>query len=101
MAVDDFADACVFVLKHYSEAEIINIGTGKDITISEFARCVADVVGYEGEIEFDHGRPDGMPRKLLDVSKLARLGWQSKISLREGLIHSYRDFIATAGNRRH
>jgi GDP-L-fucose synthase len=100
MAVDDFADACAFVLKHYSEAEIINIGTGKDITISEFAHCVADVVGYQGRIEFDHDRPDGMPCKLLDVSKLARLGWQSKISLRDGLIDSYRDFIGTGSNRR-
>jgi GDP-L-fucose synthase len=101
MAVDDFADACVFVLKHYSEEEIINIGTGKDITITEFARCVADVVGYEGTIEFDHDRPDGMPRKLLDVSKLTRLGWQSKTSLRDGLIHSYRNFVATGGTRSH
>jgi GDP-L-fucose synthase len=100
MAVDDFADACVFVLKHYSEVEMINIGTGKDITIREFAACVADVVGYEGKILFDHTRPDGMPQKLLDVSKLTGLGWQSKTSLREGLVHSYRDFVATGGMRR-
>jgi GDP-L-fucose synthase len=100
MAVDDLADACVFVLKHYSDAEIVNIGTGHDITIREFAACVADVVGYEGEIVFDPARPDGMPRKLLDVSKMASLGWRARISLRDGLLDSYREFVATGGARR-
>ena len=97
MAVDDLADACVFVMKHYSDAEMINIGTGKDITIKEFAACVADVVGYEGEIAFDPTRPDGVPQKLLDVSKLGKLGWRAKTPLRDGLRHAYRDFVAGGG----
>ena len=97
MAVDDLADACVFVMKHYSDAEMINIGTGKDITIKEFAACVADVVGYGGEIVFDPTRPDGVPQKLLDVSKLGKLGWRAKTLLRDGLRHAYRDFVASGG----
>ena len=97
MAVDDLADACVFVMKHYSDAEMINIGTGKDITIKEFAACVADIVGYEGEIAFDSTRPDGVPQKLLDVSKLGKLGWRAKTPLRDGLRHAYRDFVAGGG----
>jgi GDP-L-fucose synthase len=97
MAVDDLADACVFVLKHYSGPEMINIGTGRDITIREFASCVADVVGYEGDIVFDHTRPDGMPQKLLDVSKLTALGWRAGTSLRDGLVAAYGDFVKTCG----
>ena len=99
MAVDDLADACVFVMKHYSDAEMINIGTGRDVTIKEFATYVADVVGYKGRIVFDRSRPDGMPQKLLDVSKLSRLGWQAKTSLRDGLARTYQDFVATAAAR--
>jgi GDP-L-fucose synthase len=93
MSVDDLADACVFVLKHYSADEFINIGTGRDITIGEFSAIVADVVGYKGNIEFDTSRPDGAPQKLLDVSKLARLGWRAKTDLREGLSAAYADFL--------
>jgi GDP-L-fucose synthase len=100
MAVDDLADACVFVMKHYSDAEMINAGTGTDITIKEFAACIADVVGYDGEIAFDHTRPDGTPQKLLDVSRLRALGWRAQTSLRDGLVRAYEDFIATGGNRR-
>jgi GDP-L-fucose synthase len=97
LAVDDLADACVFVMKHYSASEFLNVGTGHDITISEFARLVADVVGYEGSLVFDTSRPDGAPQKLLDVSKLARLGWRAKISLREGIAAAYSDFLAGGG----
>jgi GDP-L-fucose synthase len=97
LAVDDLADGCVFVLKHYSAQEMINIGTGEDVTIAEFAACVADVVGYEGEIVFDRTRPDGMPQKLLDVSKLTRLGWQARTPLRDGLAQAYRAFVADGG----
>jgi GDP-L-fucose synthase len=96
LAVDDLADACVFVMKHYSDEHIINIGTGSDLTIEEFAGCVADVVGYAGEIVFDHTRPDGAPQKLLDVTRLAGLGWRARTSLRDGLRLAYRDFIANA-----
>jgi len=94
LSVDDLADACIFVMQSWSAPGFINIGTGKDITIAEFARLVADVVGYRGRIEFDPSRPDGTPRKLLDVSKLTALGWTAKTSLREGLAATYADFLA-------
>lgn len=77
-----------------ADEPIINIATGSDITIREFAACVAEVVGYQGEIVFDPARPDRAPRKLLDVSRLATLGWQARTSLRDGLAQAYRDFIA-------
>jgi GDP-L-fucose synthase len=91
--VDDFADACVFVLKNYSAAELVNIGVGQDITVAEFAQMVADVVGYRGEIAYDTSKPDGTPRKLVDVSRLSALGWKAKMSLREGLGKAYADFL--------
>jgi GDP-L-fucose synthase len=97
LAVDDLADACIFVLKHYSGSETLNVGTGHDMTISEFARLVADVVGYGGRLVFDTSRPDGAPRKLLDVSKLTGLGWRAKTSLREGIAAAYSDFLAGGG----
>jgi len=74
LAVDDLADACVFVLKNYSGHQFLNVGTGQDLTIADFAKLVADVVGYAGDIEFDTSRPDGAPQKLLDMSQLAQLG---------------------------
>src|SRR5215831_17847115 len=83
--VDDFADACVFVLKNYSSSQFLNIGTGEDITIAEFAQTVAEVVGFRGQIVYDTSRPDGTPRKLVDVSRLSTMGWKAKVSLREGL----------------
>jgi GDP-L-fucose synthase len=94
LAADDLADACVFVMKHYSGDGFLNIGTGEDVTIAEFARLIAEVVGYRGEIVFDTSRPDGTPRKLLDVSKLAALGWQAKTPLRDGLKVAYADFCS-------
>jgi len=87
--VDDMADACVHLMKTYSGAELINIGTGEDITIAEFARVVAEIVGYSGEISFDTSRPDGTPRKLLDVGRLAKLGWRATTSLEDGLRRAY------------
>jgi GDP-L-fucose synthase len=99
LAVDDLADACVFVLRHYSGSKFLNVGTGKDTTIAEFAQLVADVVGYRGKFIFDASRPDGAPQKLLDVSELARLGWCAKIPLREGIAAAYADFLATVGHR--
>lgn len=92
MAVDDLADACVFALKHYSGDRFLNVGTGRDVTIAEFATLVADVVGYGGDIVFDTSRPDGTPQKLLDVSALAKLGWTARIPLRQGLAAAYEDF---------
>jgi GDP-L-fucose synthase len=99
LAVNDLADACVFVMKHYSSDEFVNVGTGEDITIADFARLVAEVVGYAGELSFDTSRADGAPRKLLDVSKLAALGWHARTPLREGLAATYADFLAGGGRR--
>ena len=92
--VDDLADACVFVLKHYSDAPPLNVGTGEDVTIAEFARHVADVVGFSGGFEFDTSKPDGTPRKRLDVSRLRTLGWCAETPLHQGLVKSYSDFLA-------
>ncbi len=94
LSVDDLADACVFVMKHYSGESFLNVGTGEDISIGEFAKIVSDTVGYAGTITFDRSRPDGTPRKLLDVSKLSALGWTAKIPLRDGLKTAYADFLA-------
>src|SRR3954462_12916009 len=93
--VDDMADACVHLMKTYSSAELVNIGTGEDITIAEFARVVAEIVGYSGEIDFDSSRPDGTPRKLLDVSRLAKLGWRATTPLQDGLRRAYHAYVST------
>ena len=93
LAVDDVADACVFALKHYSDDQFLNVGTGRDVTIADFANLVADVVGYAGEIVFDTSRPDGAPQKLLDVSRLTQLGWMARTELRAGIAAAYRDFL--------
>jgi len=98
--VDDLADACVFVLKNYSDSGFLNVGTGTDVTIADFARLVADVVGFRGELAFDPTRPDGTPRKLLDVSRLTALGWRAGTDLRSGLATAYRDFLAGGGRDR-
>jgi GDP-L-fucose synthase len=91
---DDLADACIHLMKNYSSGELINIGTGEDITIAEFARLVAAVVGYTGNINFDPSRPDGTPRKLLDVSRLAKLGWRARTSLEEGIRLAYQAYLS-------
>jgi GDP-L-fucose synthase len=93
LAVDDLADACVFLMKHYSDVGFLNVGSGEEISIADFARLVAEVVGYRGQILFDPSRPDGMPRKLLDISKLTALGWRAKIPLPDGLRQMYTDFL--------
>ena len=94
---EDAADACIFVMKHYSQPGFLNIGTGNDVTIREFAELVAEVVGYTGTIVYDASRPDGTPQKLLDVSKIRELGWTAKTSLRDGLSRAYADFLETGG----
>jgi GDP-L-fucose synthase len=94
LAADDLADACVFTMKCYSDLEFLNVGTGKDLTIAEFARLVADIVGFRGKMDFDTTRPDGPTRKLLDVSRINALGWRATTPLREGLQHMYADFLA-------
>jgi GDP-L-fucose synthase len=95
--VDEMADACVFALKHFTGADILNIGTGEDIAISEFAALVAGVVGYEGRITYDASRPDGTPRKLVDVTRMKALGWQAQLPLREGLRLAYESYRASLG----
>jgi GDP-L-fucose synthase len=91
--VDDMADACVYLMERYDRGTFLNIGTGKDITIADFAELVKKIVGYEGKIVYDTNKPDGTPRKLLDVSKLHNLGWKEKYSLEEGLRLSYEDYL--------
>lgn len=90
---DDLADACYYLMQNYDEANLINIGTGKDITIKDLAYLIKSIVGYEGEIKFDTSKPDGTPRKLMDVSKLHNRGWQHKVELEEGIRLAYQDFI--------
>ncbi len=91
--VDDLADACVFLMRNYESPEPINVGVGDDITILELAELVRDVVGFTGRIVLDPTKPDGTPRKLLDVGKLTRLGWTASIPLREGVTSTYRWFL--------
>jgi GDP-L-fucose synthase len=90
---EDLADAVAFLIEHYDSPEIINVGCGRDVTIRELAELVCDVVGFTGKLEFDNTRPDGTPRKLLDVSKLTKHGWQAKIPLREGIESTYEWFL--------
>jgi GDP-L-fucose synthase len=91
--VDDLADACLFVMNHYDESEIINIGVGKEISIRELGEVIKEIVGFRGEIRYDISKPDGTPRKLLDVSRLESLGWRSRISLREGIERTYQWYV--------
>ena len=98
--VDDLADACVFLLENYDSPEIVNIGCGEDVTIRELALTVCEVVGYTGELVFDPSKPDGTPRKLLDMRKLFSLGWKPKISLRSGIRNAYEWFLESANQTR-
>lgn len=93
MYVDDLADLCVFLMNNYSGSETVNAGTGKELTIKELTELVAKVVGYEGEILWDPSKPNGTPRKLLDVSKAAGLGWNYKTELEDGIRLTYKDFL--------
>jgi GDP-L-fucose synthase len=94
---EDAADACIFIMKYYSGLEFLNVGTGTDLTVREFAELIAEIVGYNGKIVFDTSQPDGAPQKLLDVSKITQLGWTANTPLRDGLAHAYADFLATGG----
>lgn len=93
--VDDLADACYFLMQQYDEPGFINIGVGEDITIKELALMIKDIVGYEGRIEHDLTKPDGTPRKWMDISKLQSLGWKARIGLKDGISEVYRSFITT------
>jgi GDP-L-fucose synthase len=98
--VDDLADALVMLMQRYSDEVPINVGCGSDVSIAELARLVGEVVGFSGKLVFDTSKPDGTPRKLLDVSKLSALGWAPKIGLREGIAGTYQWFLEHAAERR-
>jgi GDP-L-fucose synthase len=93
--VDDIADACVFLMTHEIGDGIYNVGTGSDVTIRELAETVMEVVGFKGQIRFDSGKPDGTPRKLLDVSRLKNMGWQASTGLRDGIELAYKSYLST------
>jgi len=97
--VDDLAAACLLLLEKYDSPEIINIGRGEDVTVRELARLICDVVGFDGELVWDKTKPDGTPRKLLDVTKIRGLGWQPTIQLGEGIAQTYRWFLANEAMR--
>jgi GDP-L-fucose synthase len=97
---DDLADACVFLLEHYDQPDLINVGCGEDVTIRELAETVCDVLGFEGTLEFDPTKPDGTPRKLLDIQKIKSLGWSPKIPLRDGIADAYDWFIKNQSTAR-
>ena len=91
--VDDLADACFYLLQNYNEKELVNVGSGEDVSIKELALLIKDIVGFDGELTHDLSKPDGTPRKLMDVSKLEKVGWRSQIGLREGIEHTYKLYI--------
>lgn len=95
---EDMADACIYLMETYEGSDFFNIGTGKEITIRGLAEMIKEVVGYEGKLVFDAGKPDGTPRKLLDVSKLEKAGWRYKVELREGIEKAYKWFVRSCFN---
>ena len=98
--VDDLAQACLFLMAGYDSPEIINVGTGKDISIADLARVIGDTVGYSGPVQFDASRPDGTPRKLLDVTRLTKLGWRAQIDLTDGIRQTYEWYLRHAASAR-
>lgn len=98
MHIDDLADALVFLLKNYDENQHINVGTGEEVTIAELAKLIGDVVGFEGELRFDTSKPDGTPRKVMDCSRLASLGWRPRYDLATGLKQTYEWYCGALGN---
>lgn len=99
--VDDLANAVLFLMENYDSDEIINVGWGEDVSIRELAEVIKEVVGYQGQLVFDTSKPDGMPQKLLDISRLHLLGWHAQITLREGIASTYRWFLENYGQVRH
>jgi GDP-L-fucose synthase len=95
--VEDLAEACLFLMEHYEDPEIINVGVGKDITIAELANLIREVVGYTGQITFDHVHPDGTPQKLLDITRITQLGWKARTPLREGIRLTYEWYLRQGG----
>jgi GDP-L-fucose synthase len=95
--VDDLADACLFLMERYDDDRIVNVGVGEDLSIRDLALLLKDIIGFQGELRFDTTKPDGMPRKLLDVSRLHALGWRAKIGLREGIERTYAWYVERRG----
>lgn len=93
MHADDLADACLFLMRHYDDAGTVNVGTGNDITIRELVGIMMDIIGFKGDVIYDSSKPNGTPRKLLDVSKMTDMGWKHKISLEDGIASTYADFV--------
>jgi GDP-L-fucose synthase len=94
------ADACVFLVQHYNKPDIINVGCGEDISIAALANLVKEIVGFKGYIRYDTSRPDGTPRKLMDVGRLSSLGWQARIVLSEGIEDTYQWFLTSLSESR-
>jgi GDP-L-fucose synthase len=92
--VDDLADACLFLMLHYDEELFVNVGTGSDLSIRELAEMIQEVTGYKGELRWDTSKPDGTPRKLMDVSRLHAMGWKHRIDLRNGIEQVYREYAS-------
>jgi GDP-L-fucose synthase len=90
---DDLADACYYLMQNYDEEGLVNVGTGEDLSIKDLALLIKDIVGYTGEIQFDATKPDGTPRKLMDVNKLHNKGWKHTINLKDGIKLAYQDFL--------
>ena len=90
---DDLADACYYLMQNYNESNLINVGTGEDLTIKNLALLIKEIIGFEGELVFDSSKPDGTPRKLMDVSKLHKKGWKHKVNLEDGIALAYQDFL--------
>jgi GDP-L-fucose synthase len=97
--VDDLADACLLLMRQYDESEMINIGSGEDISIRELALMIRDITGFRGEVVFDKSKPDGAPRKLLDNTRIKKLGWTPKISLERGIRQTYQWYEAHIANK--
>ena len=97
--VEDLASACRFLLENYDSPEIVNVGFGDDVTIRELVELICEIVGFKGTLEFDASKPDGTPRKLLDTTKLTGLGWQPRISLRDGIQQTYDWYCGQRANR--
>ena len=91
---EDFADACFYLMQHYDQKEFVNIGCGEDISIMDLAMLIKNIVGFSGDLLFDHSKPDGTPRKLMDISRLSALGWKPKIKLEQGITSVYKDYEA-------
>ena len=96
--VDDLSQACLFLMDHYDDLEPVNVGTGQDITIRELAELIREIVDFEGRLVWDSGKPDGTPRKLLDITQLKAMGWSASISLRKGLSETY-DWYCEQGHQ--